>query len=75
MEWARRCCAETSPGCCDQQSWIVPELTPVMVELIVLKTVPSAFFGTSLAAWLAERGAQTLAVAGTVTSGCARKRG
>jgi nicotinamidase-related amidase len=46
-----------------------------MVELIVLKTVPSAFFGTSLAAWLAERGAQTLAVAGTVTSGCARKRG
>ena len=41
-------------------------------ELVVRKTVPSAFFGTSLAAWLAQRGVQTLLVAGAVTSGCVR---
>jgi maleamate amidohydrolase len=34
--------------------------------------VPSAFFGTSLAAWLTQRGVQTLVVAGCVTSGCVR---
>jgi maleamate amidohydrolase len=34
--------------------------------------VPSAFFGTSLAAWLSQRGVQTLLVAGAVTSGCVR---
>ena len=38
----------------------------------VRKTVPSAFFGTMLAAWLAQRGVQTLVVAGAVTSGCVR---
>ncbi|BET10497.1 N-carbamoylsarcosine amidohydrolase [Pandoraea sputorum] len=53
-------------------SAIVPELTPVEGELVVRKTVPSAFFGTSLAAWLAQRGVQTLVVAGAVTSGCVR---
>ncbi|TGV05588.1 isochorismatase family protein [Alcaligenaceae bacterium 429] len=53
-------------------SHIVPELTPVAGELVVRKTVPSAFFGTSLAAWLTQRGVQTLVVAGAVTSGCVR---
>lgn len=53
-------------------SAIVPELAPVEGELVVRKTVPSAFFGTSLAAWLAMRGVQTLVVAGAVTSGCVR---
>jgi len=53
-------------------SAIVPELAPRAGELVVRKTVPSAFFGTSLAAWLAHRGVQTLAVAGAVTSGCVR---
>ena len=53
-------------------SAIVPELTPAKGELVVRKTVPSAFFGTSLAAWLAQRGVQTLLVAGAVTSGCVR---
>lgn len=56
----------------DHNSAIVPELTPVDGELVVRKTVPSAFFGTSLAAWLAMRGVQTLVVAGAVTSGCVR---
>lgn len=53
-------------------SQIVPELSPVDGELVVRKTVPSAFFGTSLAAWLTQRGVQTLVVAGAVTSGCVR---
>jgi len=53
-------------------SAIVPQLTPRDGELVVRKTVPSAFFGTSLAAWLALRGVQTLVVVGAVTSGCVR---
>lgn len=53
-------------------SAIVPQLAPRAGELVVRKTVPSAFFGTSLAAWLAQRGVQTLLVAGSVTSGCVR---
>src|SRR5690606_35429786 len=48
----------------DPRSHIVPELTPAEGELIVRKTVPSAFYGTSLAAWLTQRGVQTLVVAG-----------
>lgn len=56
----------------DPNSAIVPELAPAPGELVVRKTVPSAFFGTSLHAWLAQRGVQTLVVAGAVTSGCVR---
>ena len=56
----------------DARSAIVPELAPQAGELVVRKTVPSAFFGTSLAAWLSQRGVQTLVVAGAVTSGCVR---
>lgn len=56
----------------DHNSAIVPELAPVQGEYVVRKTVPSAFFGTSLAAWLTQRGVQTLVVAGAVTSGCVR---
>jgi maleamate amidohydrolase len=51
---------------------IVSELAPAPGELVVRKQVPSAFFGTSLAAWLTQRGVQTLVVAGAVTSGCVR---
>jgi maleamate amidohydrolase len=53
-------------------SAIVPQLAPAAGELVVKKTVPSAFFGTMLAAWLAQRGVKTLLVAGCVTSGCVR---
>jgi maleamate amidohydrolase len=56
----------------DHDSAIVEALTPRKGELVVRKTVPSAFFGTSLFAWLAQRGVQTLAIAGAVTSGCVR---
>ncbi len=53
-------------------SGIVAQLAPRDGELVVRKTVPSAFFGTSLAAWLTQRGVRTLVVAGAVTSGCVR---
>lgn len=56
----------------EPNSQIVPELTPAPGELVVRKNVPSAFFGTSLAAWLTQRGVKTLLVAGAVTSGCVR---
>lgn len=54
------------------ESQIVAELSPVSGEYVVRKTVPSAFFGTSLAPWLTQRGVSTLVVAGCVTSGCVR---
>lgn len=53
-------------------SAIVPELAPAPGEYVVRKSTPSAFFGTMLSAWLAQRGVQTLLVAGCVTSGCVR---
>ena len=53
-------------------SQIVDVLAPVAGELVVRKTVPSAFFATGLTPWLAQRGVQTLLVAGAVTSGCVR---
>lgn len=56
----------------DHASAIVSELAPAKGELVVRKTVPSAFFGTSLAPWLTQNGVQTLLVAGAVTSGCVR---
>lgn len=56
----------------EQNSAIVEELHPRAGELVVRKTVPSAFFGTSLAAWLTQHGVRTLLVAGAVTSGCVR---
>ena len=40
----------------EARSAIVPELAPAQGELVVRKTVPSAFFGTMLTAWLAQRG-------------------
>jgi maleamate amidohydrolase len=58
---------EDSPG-----SAIVAELTPRPGELVVRKTLPSAFFGTTLAAWLAQRGVKTVVIAGATTSGCVR---
>jgi maleamate amidohydrolase len=53
-------------------SQIVPELTPLPGELVVRKQLPSAFFGTNLAAWYTAAGVDTLFVAGCTTSGCVR---
>ena len=56
----------------DPASAIVPALAPAAGELVVRKTVPSAFFGTGLAAWLTGHGVGSLLVAGCTTSGCVR---
>jgi maleamate amidohydrolase len=56
----------------DAASAIVDALAPRDGELVVRKTLPSAFFGTALAPWLTQRGVQTLVVAGCTTSGCVR---
>lgn len=53
-------------------SQIVPQLQPIDGELVVRKTNPSAFFGTTLASWLSQRSVQTLLIAGCTTSGCVR---
>lgn len=57
---------------CAPASAIVDALAPAAGERVVRKTVPSAFFGTDLAAWFAYRGVHTLFVAGATTSGCVR---
>lgn len=54
------------------QSAIVPELAPIAGELVVRKTVPSAFFDTGLRSWLTQHKVETLVVAGATTSGCVR---
>src|SRR5262249_60326933 len=41
-------------------------------DVVVRKTLPSAFAGTGLAAWLVGRAVETLAIAGCTTSGCVR---
>jgi maleamate amidohydrolase len=51
---------------------IVPALAPAASELVVRKTVPSAFFGTGLSPWLVQQRVETLLVAGCTTSGCVR---
>ncbi|SFO76484.1 maleamate amidohydrolase [Variovorax sp. PDC80] len=53
-------------------SQFVPQLQPSAGELVVRKVHPSAFFGSSLAGWLSQRGAKTVLVAGCTTSGCVR---
>jgi maleamate amidohydrolase len=54
------------------ESAIVPELAPVTGELIVRKTVPSAFFETNLRSWLTMQKVDSLIVTGCTTSGCVR---
>jgi maleamate amidohydrolase len=53
-------------------SHIVPELATLPSEKVLRKTQPSAFFGTSYADWLRQKGVDTLIVAGCTTSGCVR---
>jgi maleamate amidohydrolase len=51
---------------------IKEELAPVDDELVVYKKRASAFFGTPLAAFLNEMGADSLVIVGESTSGCVR---
>lgn len=54
------------------ESAIVPELEVRPGDLVVRKTMPSAFFGTMLAPWLSARRVDSVLVAGCTTSGCVR---
>lgn len=54
------------------ESAIVAELRPIDGELIVRKTVPSAFFETGLRSWLTTQKVDSLIVTGCTTSGCVR---
>lgn len=51
---------------------IVTELPPGPDDVILVKQYASSFFGTSLAAMLTARGADTLIITGCSTSGCIR---
>lgn len=53
-------------------SQIHPSLTPQEGEQVLTKKFASAFFGTSLADVLRERGCDTLLITGLTTSGCVR---
>ena len=53
-------------------SQIVEDLAPARNDLVVRKTVASAFFRTELDAWLRERQVDTVIVTGATTSGCVR---
>ena len=47
-------------------------LQPADDELVISKQYPSAFFGTSLASTLQDKGIDTLIITGVTTSGCIR---
>jgi nicotinamidase-related amidase len=51
---------------------IWPDLQPRPDEPVIVKTYPSAFFGTTLASQLIYHRVDTLVITGTVTSGCVR---
>jgi maleamate amidohydrolase len=51
---------------------IWPEIAPLPTESVLVKTYPSAFFGTTLSSQLIYHSIDTLVVTGTVTSGCVR---
>lgn len=51
---------------------IMPQIAPAKSDLIIKKQKPSAFFGTSLTAYLNLLKCDSLIVAGTTTSGCVR---
>ncbi len=50
----------------------VPEIAPLPDDILLPKKHPSAFFGTPLASYLIDCGADTLVVTGCTTSGCVR---
>lgn len=51
---------------------IMAQIAPLPHEIVVSKSKPSAFFGTPLASYLVDLGADSLIVCGTTTSGCVR---
>ena len=55
-----------------QASQVVDTLAPQPGEYVIRKTQPSAFFGTGLVGWLAQKRVDTVLVTGCTTSGCVR---
>ncbi len=53
-------------------SQVVDALAPAPREYVIRKIQPSAFFGTGLVGWLAQKRIDTVLVAGCTTSGCVR---
>jgi maleamate amidohydrolase len=51
---------------------IIPDIAPGPQDIVVLKQKPSAFAGTSFAAYLTLLGCDSIIVTGTTTSGCVR---
>jgi nicotinamidase-related amidase len=51
---------------------IVPPIAPRQHDIVITKTMPSAFFATNLASYLVYLAADTILVCGTTTSGCVR---
>jgi nicotinamidase-related amidase len=51
---------------------IVPPIAPHPHDIVISKTMPSAFFATNLASYLVYLAADTILVCGTTTSGCVR---
>lgn len=66
--WGRKSSPQSDPSDLE----IIAEIAPTESDLVVRKFKPSGFFGTPLASWLTEVGADTLIVAGGTTSGCVR---
>ena len=55
----------------DTQGWKIHDVVANRPsDLLIHKTLPSAFTNTSLAAWLAERGIDTISVVGYMTHNC-----
>ena len=50
----------------------VPEIAPIPGDILLPKKHPSAFFGTPLASYLIDVGADSLIITGCTTSGCVR---
>ncbi len=51
---------------------LMPEVTPLPDETVIVKQYASAFFGTSLGSLLQAQGVDTVIIIGTSTSGCVR---
>jgi maleamate amidohydrolase len=51
---------------------IVAPIAPERHDIVIEKTMPSAFFGTNLLSYLVNLRADTILVCGTTTSGCVR---
>jgi len=50
----------------------ITPLYPAPGELVIQKTIPSAFFASSLAEWFGSHGINSVLIAGCTTSGCVR---